>query len=55
MDDVRLDSLHHAPKIHHQTRKVTPTEFPLLACPQDLLNILRDGAVFHLPLVRFEL
>jgi hypothetical protein len=55
MDDVRLDLLDHTPKIRYQTRKVTPTEFPLLACPQDLLNILRDGTIFHLSLIRFEL
>jgi hypothetical protein len=55
VDNVRLESLHHAAEIQYQTRKVAPAELALSACPQDLLNILRDGAILHLSLVRFKL
>jgi hypothetical protein len=54
MEDIRLDLLDHTPKIRYQTRQVAPTELTLSARPQNLLNILRDGTIFDLSLIRFE-
>src|SRR5512140_69727 len=54
MDEVGLDLPNDASKVQRQTRQVTPAKLASAACPQDLLNILGDRAIFDLPALRLQ-
>src|SRR6266508_654186 len=54
VDQIRLNLLRQTSKVEGQTWNVSPTEFALSACPQDLLDILRNRSIFGLALALFQ-